>query len=150
LTPRLATITRLRSPPFERSPRPRRWGRADPAAVGEAFGALEEERAPGVRESVRGRPVGSVAVLEEAASDEAPQVRLESGASDGGIRAPERAHDPQFIARPVVALAAGDGLETVALEGGEFDPGASAVPREVTRERCVCSSGVLKVPRIIV
>jgi hypothetical protein len=102
---------------------------------GEAFGALDEQRVPGTREAVGGHPLGGpVACGEEAAPDERAQVRLEPGAADPRIPALEGPGDPRGVTALAVAFAAGDGLETVALEGGELDPRASAVFRWVVRE----------------
>jgi len=105
-------------------------GRTDPAGDREALGALDEKGAPLVGQGV-GRPVvGSRAFREEAAPDEGPQVRLESGSGDAGIPALEGVDDSALVAGPSGPLAAGDGLETVALEGGEFDPRRRSRVRE--------------------
>lgn len=95
---------------------------------GEAVGALDQQRASGTGEAVGGDVAGeSVAGGGEVAIDERAQAGLESAGADSRVVALEGFCDAGGVAGVAVAFAVGDGLETVALEAGEFDPRAPAV-----------------------
>ncbi|QLG48115.1 hypothetical protein [Natrinema halophilum] len=109
---------------------------------------MQQKGATFASQPVLGRAFGRVlASREETATDEDSQSRIQPGAIDHGIGPLEGVCDSTLVAPSAVALATGDGLEAIALEGGEGGPDDFAVGSGSVTGWYVCSSGAFKAPR---